>query len=362
MKKIFFSLLFLCAPVFAQLANSPGDKPHNGQLSFINKPNVFFGTQYFSTIAAPPYDNTAEVASPLNIIGTSAIVNGSNSPGIVGGAINITAGKTYGSSSNGGAITITGGDGNNGNNGGAISINGGPNGTTGGAISMTSGVGFGSGTVTIKSGNGPSGGGGSGTVTLTSGDSIHSTPGNLNLNTGTAGVGSSHAPGGTINIVPGASNNQNGAPVNITGGTTNTSGDNGGNVVLAGGPSGGGIGLPGNVQLKTPLSDTNNNIMISQTAPTVSSGCGTSPTVTGANTAGFQVTIGTSPGSTCNMTMPTATTGWACSANDITTATEVVKQTGSTTTSASFTGYLITSGLATAFTAADKIVFNCMAF
>jgi hypothetical protein len=116
------------------------------------------------------------------------------------------------------------------------------------------------------------------------------------------------------------------------------------------------------LKLKTNIKDTAGNIIMSETAPTVASGFGTSPTITTSSTAAFQVTVGTSPGSVGAITLPTATNGWACYSADVTTATEVVAQTGSTTTSASFTGYLRTTGIATAFTAADKIVFQCMAF
>lgn len=106
------------------------------------------------------------------------------------------------------------------------------------------------------------------------------------------------------------------------------------------------------------------NLLISGTAPTISSGFGTSPTIVTNGTGAFQVTVGT--GGTASsgvISMPAATTGWSCSANDVTSPTVgfLTKQTASTTTSVTITNYDAT-GVATAWTAGDKLNIMCMAF
>lgn len=108
------------------------------------------------------------------------------------------------------------------------------------------------------------------------------------------------------------------------------------------------------------------NVMISQTAPTIGSGFGTSPSIVASNgTAAFQVNVGTGgTASSGTITMPTAANGWSCSANDVTTVSTSVfltRQTASTATSVTITNYN-TAGAATAWVASDKINMQCMAF
>lgn len=110
---------------------------------------------------------------------------------------------------------------------------------------------------------------------------------------------------------------------------------------------------------------SNARLLISTTAPAIASGFNTaSNSITGTNTGAFQVTVGTSTATTTGVvTMPTATTGWACSAADVTTpATHMIQQTGSTTTSVTVTDYARTTGVAQNMANSDKIVFNCGAF
>ncbi|MDR3464221.1 MAG: hypothetical protein P4L76_18105 [Beijerinckiaceae bacterium] len=104
----------------------------------------------------------------------------------------------------------------------------------------------------------------------------------------------------------------------------------------------------------------------SATPPTISSGCGAgSPSISAGNgTDAFVVTIGTASGSTCVIAMPTATTGWVCSANDITTHTTAnfqVLQTASSASSVTVTDYSDIAGAAT-WVSADKIGFLCRAY
>lgn len=97
-------------------------------------------------------------------------------------------------------------------------------------------------------------------------------------------------------------------------------------------------------------------------AATIGSGFGTGPTLATNGSNGGAVTIGTSPGTTGSLTLGTANAGWACQAADITTPTEVVSQTATSTTSATFTFYSRITGSATAPTAADVVTWICFAY
>jgi hypothetical protein len=108
-------------------------------------------------------------------------------------------------------------------------------------------------------------------------------------------------------------------------------------------------------------------LLISPTAPTISSGFGTSPSIPSNNgTAAFTVNVGTGGSASSGVIgLPTATTGWICFAFDITNPTTgggyYVKQTAGTTTTATLTGYN-TSGAATAWTASDILRVSCHAY
>lgn len=99
----------------------------------------------------------------------------------------------------------------------------------------------------------------------------------------------------------------------------------------------------------------NSKLLISATAPTYSSGFSTgTPTITGATTAAFLVTIGATPASTGALTMPAAATGWVCLGSDQTTAAGTIRETASTTTSVTF-------ALASTV-ASDKLQLQCVAY
>lgn len=103
----------------------------------------------------------------------------------------------------------------------------------------------------------------------------------------------------------------------------------------------------------------------SVTAPTINSHFNTSSdSITASNTAAFKVTVGTGTGtSTGSLTMPTASNGWACSVNDVTTpASHNVVQTASSTTGVTVTDYSRTLGTAQNFANSDVLVFLCGAF
>lgn len=104
----------------------------------------------------------------------------------------------------------------------------------------------------------------------------------------------------------------------------------------------------------------------STTAPTISSGFGTSPSIVASNgTAAFTVNVGTGGTATSGVIgLPTASTGWACYANDVTTTSTTVfltKQTATTTTSATF-GNFTTAGVAGAWAASDVLQVRCTAY
>jgi hypothetical protein len=106
------------------------------------------------------------------------------------------------------------------------------------------------------------------------------------------------------------------------------------------------------------------NLLISNTAPTISSGFGASATITTSNgPASFTINVGTGgTASTGTINLPTAANGWNCFANDITNPTVgggiSTKQTGSTVNTATFTGFNATPA-ATAWTASDILQVSC---
>lgn len=121
----------------------------------------------------------------------------------------------------------------------------------------------------------------------------------------------------------------------------------------------GGISLDANTVLIENFGNTWN---VALTAPTISSGFGTSPSVTQNNGyRSFSVNVGTGgTASTGAVGLPAAAHGWACTAADVTTPTgDLTQQTGSTTTTASFTNYVRTTGVAGAWTASDILQISC---
>jgi hypothetical protein len=116
----------------------------------------------------------------------------------------------------------------------------------------------------------------------------------------------------------------------------------------------------------TAANISTSTMLISSTAPTISSGFGTSPSISASNgTAAFRVTVGSGGTAfTGVITLPTAATGWNCTCQDMTVTNSqpnfICKQTASTTTSASFHNY---SNTATdgAWSAGDTLLFQCSA-
>ena len=114
----------------------------------------------------------------------------------------------------------------------------------------------------------------------------------------------------------------------------------------------------------TVASGTSNEINIGQgyinfaTAPTITTGqaLGTTPTITANSSHVFKAVVGATPtGTTETIGLPTAPTGWFCTAWDITTSANTAKQTASSATGATMTW----SGT---LTASDVILHNCDAY
>jgi hypothetical protein len=104
------------------------------------------------------------------------------------------------------------------------------------------------------------------------------------------------------------------------------------------------------------INGNTNNALILGTAPTISSGFGTSPSIVSNNaTATFRVNVGTGGVATSGIVaLPAAATGWNCIVSDMTNNT-VTRQTASTTTTVTVTA-------AAAWAASDVLNFVCFGF
>ena len=108
------------------------------------------------------------------------------------------------------------------------------------------------------------------------------------------------------------------------------------------------------------------HILESATAPTVSSGFGTSATIQNANgTAAFTVNVGTGgAASTGVLTMPAANVGWACTVapNGAPQAAAVTYSAPTSSTSITLTNYTASTGIALAWTASTVLQVRCAAY
>lgn len=86
------------------------------------------------------------------------------------------------------------------------------------------------------------------------------------------------------------------------------------------------------------------------TAPTIGSGFGTSPAILSGTSAGFRVNVGTGGTATTGVvTLPTATNGWNCTAQDLTaqaahTADRQTRVVATSTTSVSLENQIVSTG------------------
>lgn len=107
------------------------------------------------------------------------------------------------------------------------------------------------------------------------------------------------------------------------------------------------------------------NMLFVTTAPTVSSGFGTSPSIASNNgTAAFTINVGTGGTATNGVIgLPTAALGWVCTAQDLTTQSATVfvaKQIASSATTATIANFN-TSGAQAAWVASDILHVSCIA-
>jgi hypothetical protein len=103
------------------------------------------------------------------------------------------------------------------------------------------------------------------------------------------------------------------------------------------------------------------NLSQSVVAPTVSAGAGAS-IVASNGTAAFEVNLGAAA-QTGTITLPSATTGWVVAMYNITNpAANAPAQTGFTQTSATFTNFVRTTGVAGNWTANDHMICIAMAY
>jgi hypothetical protein len=128
------------------------------------------------------------------------------------------------------------------------------------------------------------------------------------------------------------------------------------------------LDVVGNARIAGSVSSGSNGstLLYSNSAPTISSGFGTSPSISANNgTGAFRVSVGTGGAASSGVIgLPKAETGWHCTANNITTNTATVfmtKQTASTTTTVTI-GNFNTSGAPAAWAASDTLLVSCFAF
>jgi len=120
--------------------------------------------------------------------------------------------------------------------------------------------------------------------------------------------------------------------------------------------------LSGNAENPSTLS-MGGNLIATTTLPTISSGFGTSPTISAVNTFVFKIVVGTGGAANGTITLPTATNGWLAFAADVTSGSTLFLQlTGSTTTSVTFTSFSVTTGAASPMSAGDVILVNALAY
>lgn len=110
------------------------------------------------------------------------------------------------------------------------------------------------------------------------------------------------------------------------------------------------------------------NLTFSSTAPTVSSGFGSTPSITAGTATSFRVNVGTGGTATAGVLgMPTATTGWNCHVEDETAvianaADRHTIQIGTTTSTVTVENQTISTGVVLAWTASDILALTCAAF
>ena len=105
-------------------------------------------------------------------------------------------------------------------------------------------------------------------------------------------------------------------------------------------------------------------LIFSDTAPTISSGFGSTPSIVTSNGAAvFRINVGTGGTALTGIVgMPTASVGWNCQVFDFTTNTSFTQQTGTATTNVTLTNFKGAGTTTTlAWTASDILYLSCAA-
>lgn len=107
----------------------------------------------------------------------------------------------------------------------------------------------------------------------------------------------------------------------------------------------------------------------SNATPTISSGFGTSPSVTAGKVGSFRINVGTGGSATGGVIAMnfTAPTGWNCQVNDLTAAAAHVaaftdRQTASSTTTVTIEHQTLSTGAVLVYTASDIVQLICAPF
>lgn len=120
--------------------------------------------------------------------------------------------------------------------------------------------------------------------------------------------------------------------------------------------------------IATSVAYNTSKLLVSTTAPTISSGFGTSPTIASNNgTATFRVNVGTGGIASSGVVgLPTAANGWNCNVDAFNpSATQLLSRTvltATTSTTATVQNELISTGAATAWPASQVLILICVAY
>lgn len=143
------------------------------------------------------------------------------------------------------------------------------------------------------------------------------------------------------------------------------------NTTAAGGSRGQAMYVKGGVIIGTGATDPGvgnlgfSNMLLSGTAPTISAGFCTSPSISQNNgTGAFEITVGSAcAAGTGTVGLPAAAHNWKCEFVDVTTnASHAISQTGGTTTTATVQDYSRTTGAAQNMVSGDVIRAHCAAY
>lgn len=120
--------------------------------------------------------------------------------------------------------------------------------------------------------------------------------------------------------------------------------------------------VSGQLAVLTLVNAGNGKLTMSYTAPTITSGFGTTPTIVNNGTAAFTITVGTGGTASSGVIgLPAASTGWNCAVTPAGApqAAAVTYAASTSTTSVTLTNYTLTTGAALAWTAGQVLNVHC---